>query len=166
MASALGTPSSYQPLSPEAHASRRVAVLVSNWHPELTSVLARGAVDTCKGAGVGQVDVFSVPGSFELPLATRWALADAGYHGAIAIGIIIKGDTRHDEFIAHAVSKGLTDVSLQQNKPVAFGVLTTENLEQAQDRSGGKIGNKGVEAAVALLHMLELAAKLGARAAI
>jgi 6,7-dimethyl-8-ribityllumazine synthase len=162
MASALGIPVSYEPSSPQVHAGRKIAVVVSKWHPELTSILAQGAVDTCKNAGVAQIDVFQVPGSFELPLVARWMLADASYDGVIAIGIIIKGDTRHDEFIANAVSKGLTDVSLEQNKPVAFGVLTTENLEQAQDRSGGKLGNKGIEAAVALLEMLELAVRLRA----
>jgi 6,7-dimethyl-8-ribityllumazine synthase len=143
-----------------------VAVVYAAWNPAITESMRDAAVSTLKDHGFGddQIAVLKVPGSFELPHAAQLAIEapdeSESPDAVICIGCIIKGDTRHDEFIAQAVAQGLTRVSLEYGTPVIFGVLTTENQQQAEDRAGGKHGNKGAEAAFTALEMMRLTQEL------
>lgn len=134
------------------------AVIVARWNSEITDQLCDGAVTALKkhGAGDGQIDVMSVPGSFELPQAAFWAAESGKYVAVIALGVVIRGETQHHEYINHSVAQGLTATGQQLGVPAMFGVLTTENLEQAVERAGGKFGNKGEEAALAAMEMARL----------
>ncbi|MBC7426263.1 MAG: 6,7-dimethyl-8-ribityllumazine synthase [Bacteroidia bacterium] len=135
-------------------------IVVSEWNIEITGALLNGAVETLKDAGAtdDQIRIIWVPGSFELPFGAQKLAGMEGHDidAVICLGCVIQGETRHFDFICQACADGVTNVGLKFNKPVIFGVLTTDNLEQAQDRSGGKHGNKGVEAAVTALKMLKL----------
>jgi len=134
--------------------SIKIGVVVSEWHPEITETLYLGAEKILLENGIKKENIIrkNVPGSFELPLGAQ-LLADRT-KAIICLGCVIKGETDHYNFICEAVSKGIMDVSLAQSKPVAFGLLTTNNLEQAQNRAGGKFGNKGEDAAFTVLKML------------
>lgn len=137
----------------------RFAVVVSRFNDFITSRLLDGALDTLRRHGVDvdeRVVVAWVPGSFEIPLAAQ-ALARSGrFDAVIALGCVIRGGTPHFEYVASEVAKGLAHTSLDTGIPVAFGVLTTDNVEQAVDRAGTKMGNKGVEAALSALEMTHL----------
>lgn len=136
----------------------RFAIVVSEWNHEITDPLARGAVDTLKSLGAKQdnIRLQHVPGSFELPLGAKLMIDREAFDAVIAIGSVIQGETRHFEFVCQAVSQGVKDVGLQTGVPVIFCVLTDDTMEQARARSGGKHGNKGVEAAVAAVKMAHL----------
>lgn len=141
---------------------RRFAIISSRFNALITDRLVRGA-EAClveHGVRKGDVVLHHVPGAWELPLAAQ-LLARQGFHGIIAIGCVIRGDTPHFEYVAGAAAEGLARVSLDESVPVAFGVLTVETEEQAMARAGGREGNKGWEAALAVLEMAELAAGLG-----
>lgn len=136
----------------------RVAVIAGKWHKEVMKGLITGAHNTIVESGA-EHDLFQVAGAFELPLAAQAALTPieqggGGYDAAICLGVIIRGGTPHFDFVANSVTDGLTRVQLDTGKPVGFGVLTTDNDEQALDRSGlpGSHESKGVEAAEAALH--------------
>ena len=135
--------------------SLKIGIAVSEWHPEVTEELYEGAVKTLLKHGIKKKNIVrkNVPGSFELPLAAQLLLKKK-MHAVICLGCVIKGETDHYHFICNAVSTGTMNVSLANSKPVAFGVLTTNNLSQALNRAGGKDGNKGEEAANAVLQML------------
>ncbi|MDX5419456.1 MAG: 6,7-dimethyl-8-ribityllumazine synthase [Hymenobacteraceae bacterium] len=135
---------------------KKFGIVVAEWHNEITDVLCAGAIDTLLQHGAKKENIFrnTVPGSFELTLGAQFLALQEEIDAVICIGVVIKGDTKHDDYINHAVANGLTNVSLKFNKPVSFGLVTTNNLEQALDRAGGKHGNKGVEAAAAAIHML------------
>ncbi|HBH05317.1 MAG TPA: 6,7-dimethyl-8-ribityllumazine synthase [Flavobacteriales bacterium] len=135
-----------------------IAVIRSTWNSEITEKLADGAVETLVKAGLkeGNIHLYQVPGSYELPLGAQWAFEIWNVHGVVCLGSIIRGETSHFDYVSQAVSQGIKDVSLKYNKPVAFGVLTDDNLQQSIDRSGGKHGNKGVEAAMTVLEMISL----------
>jgi 6,7-dimethyl-8-ribityllumazine synthase len=136
----------------------RFGIVVSEWNFEITGVLAEGAVTTLlkHGAIRDNIEVSYVPGSFELPLggqilAERWK-PDA----VILLGCVIQGETRHFDFICQGVTQGTVDLNLKFGIPFIFGVLTTYNQEQAQDRAGGKLGNKGDEAAITTIKIVAL----------
>ncbi|NLA64875.1 MAG: 6,7-dimethyl-8-ribityllumazine synthase [Leucobacter sp.] len=136
----------------------RVAVLAGSWHEQVMDGLIAGAIATLEAAGAEHT-LFRVAGAFELPLAAQSALAPASAGGgdfdaAVCLGVIVRGGTPHFEFVSNSVTDGLTRVQLDAGKPVGFGVLTTDNDEQALDRSGlpGSSESKGVEAAEAALH--------------
>ncbi|NIK74889.1 6,7-dimethyl-8-ribityllumazine synthase [Thermonema lapsum] len=135
---------------------KRFAIVVAEWNEQVTSKLLEGAYQTlCKhGAKEENIVVKSVPGSYELSLGAQWMAQRPDIDAVICLGCIIQGETRHFDFIAQAVAIGLTEVSLKWNKPVVFGVLTPDTLQQALDRAGGKHGNKGDEAAIAAIKML------------
>ena len=133
----------------------RIVIVVSRYHSDLCDKLAAGALDTL-AAAAAKVQIVRVPGAWELALATGKALASPDVMAAIALGIVIRGETSHDEHINRAVSMALMQLSLDSKKPVGFGLLTCNNLEQAVARSGGAVGNKGEEAAAAVLEMLQL----------
>jgi 6,7-dimethyl-8-ribityllumazine synthase len=131
-------------------------LVVADWHSDITDVLSNGAIETLLKHGAKKENIYrnTVPGSFELTLGAQFLAQNEEIDAVICIGVVIKGDTKHDDYINHAVANGLTQVALKYNKPVSFGLVTTNNLEQALDRAGGKHGNKGVEAAAAVIHML------------
>ena len=142
------------------HSHVQVGIVVSKWNPVITETLYEGAVEVLKGAGLYQDHIyrFDVPGSYELSSAANMILSQKpALEGVICLGCVIQGETRHFEFICQAVAQGLVNVSLAHSKPVIFGVLTPDTQAQAEDRAGGKYGNKGEEAAVAFLEMIDLA---------
>jgi 6,7-dimethyl-8-ribityllumazine synthase len=142
--------------TPDAKTS--IGIVVSEWNTEVTGALCQGAVDSLVEYGIKPkaIDIRYVPGSFELPLGAFLMLQAKKYDAIICLGCIIQGETRHFEFIAQAVAKGIMDLGLGWLTPVIFGVLTTDTIEQAKARAGGKHGNKGVEAAVSALKMIQL----------
>ena len=141
------------------NANFKIGIIVSMWNEQVTGALKQGALDTLWGAGVPKQNtlVFDVPGSFELPSAAAMLLdANENIDAVICLGCIIQGETRHFEFIANATASGIAKVGVEYTVPVIFGVLTCDTAEQAADRSGGKHGNKGVEAAATCLQMLHV----------
>lgn len=137
---------------------KRFAVLVAEWNEEITEALAEGAVGTLLRYGVQEENVVKryVPGSYELSFGAQVMAQRADIDAVIAIGCVIQGETRHNDYINNAVAQGLTDVALKYNKPVIFGVLTPNTHQQALDRAGGIHGNKGDEAAITAIKMLGL----------
>jgi 6,7-dimethyl-8-ribityllumazine synthase len=136
--------------------SKKIAIVVAEWNEQITNALYQGAESALlkHGALPNNIIRRDVPGSFELTLGAHWMAADASIDAVICLGCIIKGETKHDEYIANAVANGLTTVGLNSNKPVIFGVLTPNTLQQAIERSGGLHGNKGEEAAITAIKML------------
>ena len=135
---------------------RKIGVIAAEWNPEVTDAMLKGAVDTLKKHGVKKNDITvrRVPGTFELSSAADIMLDSQYPDAVICIGCVIQGETRHFEFICQAVSQGLTNVAIKHECPVIFSVLTTDTMQQALDRAGGKHGNKGVEGAITALKML------------
>ena len=158
MSSNLKNLSSYQPSEIPNAECFRIGIVVARWNPDITSALYPGALETLKHHGVQEEDIvlYKVPGSFELPLGAQWLMEREEFDAVLCLGCVIQGETRHFDFICDAVSKGIMDLNLKYSKPVLFGVLTTENQEQALDRAGGKHGNKGTEAAITALQMIGL----------
>jgi 6,7-dimethyl-8-ribityllumazine synthase len=135
-----------------------IGIVVSEWNSEITFNLLKGAKDTLLKCGVleSNIHVHFVPGTFELALGTQFLFENTTIDGAIAIGVVIQGETKHFDFVCQGATKGIMDVSLKYNKHVSFCVLTDLNIQQSIDRSGGKHGNKGVECAIAALKMIQL----------
>ena len=142
--------------NPEDHKKDAVAIITTGWHAEIINVLYDGALEVLNQNGVTEITRFAVPGSFELPFAARLAADTGKYDGIICLGCIIKGETQHDEFIAHAVTQSLAMLSAAGKIPVLLGLLTTLNIDQAWDRAGGAHGHKGKECAIGLLQLLDL----------
>lgn len=140
---------------------KRIGIVVSDWNAEVTSALLEGCIETLRQHDVAESDILvqHVPGSFELPLGARFLAADNKCDALICLGCIIKGETKHDEYIANAVATGIMQFGLTSNLPVIFGVLTPDTMEQAKARAGGDHGNKGSEAAGAALRMAALRTK-------
>jgi len=136
----------------------RVAIAVSRWNELITTRLLEGALDGLRRHGVGEdaVDVAWVPGSFELPLVCRRLADTRRYDAVIALGAVIRGATSHYDHVAGAATSGVAQVGLQTGVPCIFGVITTENIEQAIERAGTKAGNKGFEAAATAVEMANL----------
>jgi 6,7-dimethyl-8-ribityllumazine synthase len=136
----------------------RFALVISRFNELISGKLLEGAKDALVRHGVkGQdIDVFWVPGAWETPLVVKEIALGGRYDAIVALGAVIRGDTPHFDYVAGEVSKGLALISLDQRVPVAFGVLTTDNLEQALLRAGSKAGNKGSDAALAALEMADL----------
>lgn len=136
----------------------KFGIVMSEWNYEVTNALKDGAVKTLidNGAEESNIIVKTVPGSFELTLGAQYMAELTGVDAVICLGCVIQGETRHFDFICDAVAKGITNLNVKYNKPFIFGVLTPDNQEQALDRAGGKHGNKGDEAAVTAIKMLEL----------
>lgn len=136
----------------------RIGLVVAEWNQQITFALRDGAIQTLQQAGIteDQIKVKYVPGSFELPLGAQLFLENNLVDAVICIGCVIQGETPHFTFICDAVAQGIMRLNLDYNRPVIFGVLTTLTFEQALDRSGGKHGNKGDEAAFTALKMLAL----------
>ena len=136
----------------------KVAVITSRWNSDITQRLNSGCLAVLKDKKIKQDNIyeFEVPGAYELPAAASIIIKQKNVNAVICLGCIIKGETKHDIIIAQSVSDAIINLSLEYNIPVIFGVLTTENIEQAIERSGGKYGNKGIEAAYTALEMIHL----------
>lgn len=141
---------------------RRYAVLASRFNNAITSRLADGAMDALvrHGAKVDDVDLVWVPGAWELPFAARRLAATERYNAIVVVGAVIRGDTPHFEFVAGEASRGLADASSEYEIPIGFGLLTADDLAQAEARAGGEHGNKGWDAAIAALEMSDLFERL------
>jgi len=139
-------------------AGLRFAVVVSRWNHELTSALEAGAVEALKklGAGDDAMEIFRVPGAFELPLASLKAAETGHFDAVIALGVVIRGDTPHFEYVAGQAAAGIMQASLQSGVAVMFGVITANTPEQAQERAGKNADNKGYEAAVSAVEMANM----------
>ncbi|WAC11015.1 6,7-dimethyl-8-ribityllumazine synthase [Dyadobacter pollutisoli] len=138
--------------------AKKFAIVVAEWNSEVTEKLFEGAYQTLitYGAIAANIVRGNVPGSFELTLGAQWFAQRKDIDAVIALGVVIQGETKHNDYINHAVAQGITNVSLKTDKPVIFGVLTPNNMEQALERSGGVHGNKGDEAAMTAIKMLGL----------
>jgi len=144
---------------------KQVAIVVSRFNESVTQKLVDGAIDALErhhGARE-RIDVVWVPGAWELPAATRALLATERYDAIIALGAVIRGETPHFDFVAGEASRGLADAGADFDVPIGFGLLTTDTLEQAEARAGGAHGNKGWDAALAALEMMNLFERLRAR---
>jgi 6,7-dimethyl-8-ribityllumazine synthase len=143
-------------------ATGALAIVVSRYNESITRKLLEGALATLAERGVAddRIHVAWVPGAWEIPLVAQRMAAAGRYAAVICLGAVIRGETTHDRHINRAVSVGLADVGLDTGVPVLFGVLTCDTLEQAIHRSGGNVGNKGSECALAALEMIDLLAKL------
>jgi 6,7-dimethyl-8-ribityllumazine synthase len=137
-------------------------IVVSEWNIEITSELLKGAYDTLVKYGAGEEDIVVqyVPGSFELPFGAKSLIDEYELDAVICLGCVIQGNTPHFTYVCQGVTEGIMRVSLDTNVPVIFGVLTTNTLEQARDRAGGKYGNKGVEGAVTAIKMAEMSMRV------
>ncbi len=135
----------------------KIGIVVSRWNSSITDKMLDGALKALKANGVKEQEITVVrcPGSFELPLAVQSLIQSNSYDGIIALGVIIRGGTPHFEYVCDAVTQGILEINLKLGKPVAFGVLTTDNVKQALERVEDE-GNKGAEAALALLEMISL----------
>ncbi|MBO7446497.1 MAG: 6,7-dimethyl-8-ribityllumazine synthase [Bacteroidales bacterium] len=145
----------FQLPSPEKY---RIGIVVSEWNDHITDSLLEGARAALQDNGILKENIIvkHVPGSFELPTGAAHLIQQTPLDGVICIGCIIQGETRHFEFIAHATAEGIMQLNLSQKVPVIFSVLTCDTMQQAEDRSGGKMGNKGVEGAISCLKMIAL----------
>ena len=150
--------SEYDLASIPSASSMTFGIVVAEWNYEITGALAQGAVDTLKrhGAAEDNIVVKHVPGTFELTLGAQYLAEYANVDAIIVLGCVIQGETRHFDFICQGVTQGITSLNIKYNKPFIFGVLTTENQQQALDRAGGRLGNKGDEAAVTAIKMVDL----------
>jgi len=142
---------------------RRFAIVASRFNDAVTSRLIAGAVDGLVRHGVADKDILlvRVPGSFEIPVAVRRLAASGRYGAVVCLGALVRGETPHFDVLAAEAARGAGQVALETGVPVIFGVLTTETIEQAMDRAGGKGGNKGWDAALAAIEMANLFASLG-----
>ncbi len=136
---------------------KKIAVIVADWNAEITESLYAAALSSLLEHGIQRAHVIrkNVPGTFELSLAALWMAEQKNIDAVICLGCVIQGETPHFDYICQGVTYGLTEVALKTRKPVIFGVLTTLNSQQALDRAGGKFGNKGEEAALTALKMLD-----------
>ncbi len=141
----------------------KIGIVVSEWNDQVTNGLLEGAKSALLDLGIAEMDLIikHTPGSYELPLAAQFLFTATEVDAVICLGSVIQGETKHFDFVCEAVSQGVKDVGLKYNKPCIFGVLTDNTMQQAIDRSGGKHGNKGVEAAVAAVKMVELMKSFG-----
>ena len=135
----------------------KIGIVRSLWNANITDILFSSCITQLKDKGIASKNLIQkdVPGSMELVHAANIILSNNDVDGVIALGCIVKGETDHDKYISNAVANGLVNVSIKYNKPVIFGVLTTNSISQALDRCGGKHGNKGIESANTLLSMLD-----------
>lgn len=136
----------------------RFAIIASRWNDFITSRLVEGALDALERLGVGEnaIELYKVPGSFEIPLLALKVAATGEFDAVICLGTIIRGQTPHFEYIAGEVTKGIAQAGMQTGVPVVYGIVTADTLEQAIDRAGVKLGNKGFEAAMSAVELVNL----------
>lgn len=143
--------------------NEKFCIVVSRFNEFISGKLLSGAIDELKRHGVSDtnIDVMWCPGAFEIPLIAKKCAISGKYNAVIALGAVIKGSTSHYDYVCAEVSKGIASVSLETGVPVIFGVLTTDNIEQAIERAGTKSGNKGADAAKSAIEMSNLIGKIG-----
>ena len=158
MASSLKNLSTYNESDIPNAAEMKIGVVVADWHADITHSLYNGCRDTLIKHGLTEenLHVVQVPGAFELSAAARILCGRLSLDAVICLGCVIQGETKHNEYINNAVANGLTNLSIATGVPAIYGVLTPNTEEQAKDRSGGKHGNKGIEAAVTAIRMASL----------
>lgn len=158
MATALRNLSEYSKEHVPNGADFKIGIVVSEWNDSITMNLMQGAKTALLENGVPEANILIrfVPGAFELPLGAQMLLDNTDVDGVIAIGVVIQGETKHFDFVCQGATQGLMQVNLEYNSPVAFCLLTDENIQQSIDRSGGKHGNKGTECAIACMKMVAL----------
>jgi 6,7-dimethyl-8-ribityllumazine synthase len=158
MASVLKNLSNYDPNTVPDASEMSIGIVVSEWNSEITEALYNGAYETLLKHGVKKNNIFKryVPGTFELTLGAQFFAEYSEVDAIIALGCVIQGETKHFDYICQGVTKGITDMNIKYNLPVIFGVLTTNDKQQAIDRAGGKHGNKGDEAAITAIKMVAL----------
>jgi 6,7-dimethyl-8-ribityllumazine synthase len=140
----------------------RFALVAARFNDFVVELLIRGALDALKRHGVGeqQIDIVRVPGAFDIPVVARKLALSRRYQALVALGAVIRGDTPHFDYVAGECAAGISRIALESGVPIAFGVLTTDNVEQAMDRAGGKAGNKGADAALVAMEMADLLRRL------
>jgi 6,7-dimethyl-8-ribityllumazine synthase len=148
-------------ITPPRVTDARIAILSATWHKDICDALIAGAERALKEAGVKQIEINHVAGSFELPLAAQYALK-AGADAAIVLGVVVRGETPHFEYVCQGVTEGVMRVSLNLDKPIGFGILTVESIDQAIARSGvaGSKEDKGYDSAIAALDLLRVKREL------
>jgi 6,7-dimethyl-8-ribityllumazine synthase len=136
----------------------KIGIVVAEWNSNITENLFNGAYEALVECGCNSQDIIrkNVPGSFELPLAAQFLFESTDVDAVICLGSVIQGETKHFDYVCQTTANGIKDVSLKYNKAVIFGVLTDNTMQQAIDRSGGKHGNKGVEASITAIKMVDL----------
>lgn len=161
MATELKDLSTYDPTSVPSGEGRRIGMVVSDWNSAVTDKLLQGAYDTLVKFGVKEDDIIieHVPGSFELTYGAKVLIDNTDVDCVIILGCVIQGETPHFTFVCDSVTQGTTQLNLMHDVPVIFGLLTTNTLDQAKARSGGRHGNKGDEAAITALKMIALQSK-------
>jgi 6,7-dimethyl-8-ribityllumazine synthase len=140
-----------------------IAIVTAEWNKEITHALRDECLNRLLKYNAKKENIITivVPGAFELPGAAKMLLSQKKMDAVICIGCVIKGETKHDEYISSAVAQGIMNLSILSGKPIIFGVLTTNDIQQAKDRAGGKHGNKGIEAAETCAYMLQLNQSIG-----
>ncbi len=158
MASNLKNLSDYNKDNFSVHEDTVIGIVISEWNDEITNALAEGAIATLLENGIKEENIIVkyVPGTYELALGAKYLFNYTFVEAVLCLGCVIQGETRHFDFICQASADAIARLNLEVEMPVIFGVLTTDNMEQAKDRSGGKHGNKGTEAAATALKMLSL----------
>ena len=139
---------------------KNIAIVTALFNKEITKTLEEGAIAQLREKGMEPMAIIDVPGAVEIPLAVKNLLELPGCDAVVTLGLVIRGETTHYDYVCQSVERGCSQLQLQYNKPVAFGVLTTENRQQALDRAGGKKGNKGAEAAQVAIDMIEAIEKI------
>ena len=164
MASRFHNLSDYDPHSIPSAEGMTFGIVVSEWNNRITSALLQGACDTLQQNGVpaSSITVHTVPGSFELVFGASQMVHCGRFDAVIAIGCVIRGDTPHFDYICQGVTQGLAELSMQGDVPVIYGLLTCNNMDQAEDRCGGILGNKGDECAVTAIKMVDYYRKMHA----
>ena len=158
MASELKNLSSYNPDSVPSAEEMKFGIVVSEWNHNITGALLEGAIETLlkHGAKEENIIVRYVPGSFELVAGARMMAENTEVDSVICLGCVIKGDTPHFDYVCAGATQGIAELNVRYDKSFVFGVITTNNLQQALDRCGGKLGNKGVECAITSIKMIDM----------
>ena len=136
----------------KANGKKKIAIISSSWHPEICDKLIASAKRACMEHGYSY-ELIYVPGSFEIPLAASKAL-DNGFDGAVGLGLVLRGATAHFDYVCQGVTYGIMKLQLERKKPIGFGVLMCDTLEQAHDRAGGSVEDKGYDATIATLALI------------
>ncbi len=147
--------SSFDKLPEDSGLGLRIGIVKAKWNSEITDALFDGAKSTLEKYGV-RVSTLEVPGTVELTFGAKKFIKNGKCDAVIVLGCVVQGETRHFDFVCNSVTQGVTQLNIDFDVPVIFGVLTTNNMQQAKDRAGGKYGNKGIEAAIAAIEMANL----------
>lgn len=151
--------SEYDPTTIPSAQDMRFGIVVSEWNENITGKLLEGAVETLKknGAKEENIRVMYVPGSFELTFGANQMIKNGNVDAVITLGCVVRGDTPHFDYVCMGATQGITDLNANGDIPVIYGLITTNNMEQAEDRAGGKLGNKGDECAICAIKMIDFA---------